>query len=228
MNWWDVINPFTNLGNAAASVVADGWTMAMLGLWNAGLWLLKLVLGIEDVFLTPDLSERGPMRGVYPYTFWVAGALVLILLMIQLGVAAFRRDGRALARVLIGAGQFVMVWVAWIGYAVVVLAAASGLTRALMTSLLHVDSMDAWQPWSGFDVADITDGTIATVLGVLGLLPGLRRDRAPAGHARPWGLAARAVRDQPRSPRPGWCGRAAGPGSGSRSGGSTPPRSPRC
>lgn len=169
MNWWDVINPFTNLGNAAAGVVADGWTMGMLGLWNAGLWLLKLVLGIEDFFLTPDLSERGPMRGVYPYTFWVAGALVLMLLMIQLGVAAFRRDGESLARVLIGAGQFVMVWVAWVGYAVVVLAAASGLTRGLMTSLLHVDSMDAWQPWSAFDVADITDGTMATVLGLLGL-----------------------------------------------------------
>ena len=27
MNWWDVINPFTNLGNAAAGVVADGWTI---------------------------------------------------------------------------------------------------------------------------------------------------------------------------------------------------------
>ena len=27
---------------------ADAWTAAMLGLWNAGLWLLKLVLNIED------------------------------------------------------------------------------------------------------------------------------------------------------------------------------------
>ncbi len=169
MNWWDLVNPFTNLGNAAASVAADAWTMGMLGFWNAGLWLLKLVLTIEDFFLTPDLSERGPMRAVYPYTFWIAGALVLILVMIQLGVAAFRRDGDSLARVLIGAGQFVMVWVVWVGYAVVVLAAAGGLTRGLMTSLLHVDSMEAWDPWSGFDVADITDGTMATVLGMLGL-----------------------------------------------------------
>ena len=91
MNWWDVINPFTNLGNAAAGVVADGWTMGMLGLWNAGLWLLKLVLGIEDFFLTPDLSEDGPGAQVYRVTFWVAATLVVTMAMVQLGVAAFRR-----------------------------------------------------------------------------------------------------------------------------------------
>ena len=168
MNWWDYVNPFTYLGNAAGKIVADGWTAAMLGIWNAGLWLLKLILGIEDDFLVPDLSENGPMRGIYPYTFWIAGSLILILLMIQLGIAAFRRDGQSLARVLIGAAQFVMVWVAGVVYAVAVVAAAGGLTRALMESLLHVNAMAAWQPWTGFSTADITDGTIATVLGVMG------------------------------------------------------------
>ena len=168
MNWWDYLNPFTYLGNAAGKIVADGWTAAMLGIWNAGLWLLKLVLGIEDDFLTPDLSENGPMRGIYPYTFWIAGSIILTLLMIQLGIAAFRRDGQSLARVLIGSAQFVMVWVAGIVYCVAVVAAAGGLTRALMEALLHVNAMDAWQPWTGFSTADITDGTIATVLGVMG------------------------------------------------------------
>ena len=168
MIWWAYINPFATLGNAAGKIVADGWTAAMLGIWNAGLWLLKLVLGLEDDFLVPDLSEGGPMRGIYPYTFWIAGALVLILVMIQIGIAAFRRDGQSLARVLIGAAQFVMVWVAGVVYAVAVVAAAGGLTRALMESLLHVNAMDAWQPWAGFSTADITDGTIATVLGVMG------------------------------------------------------------
>lgn len=168
MNWWDYVNPFTYLGNAAGKVVADGWTAAMLGIWNAGLWLLKLVLGIEDAFLVPDLRQDGPMSGIYPSTFWIAGGLVLILVMVQLGIAAFRRDGQSLARVLVGAAQFVVVWAGWVVYAVAVLAAAGGLTRALMQSLLHVDAMAAWQPWTGFSTNDITDGTIATVLGVLG------------------------------------------------------------
>lgn len=169
MNWWDYLNPFTYLGNAAGKVVADAWTAAMLGLWNAGLWLLKLVLGIEDAFLVPDLSEGGPMRGIYPYTFWVAGTLVLTMVMIQLGIASLRRDGQSMGRALIGIAQFVMVWAAWVVYALAVVAAAGGLTRALMESLLHVNAMDAWQPWTGFSTADITDGTIATVLGVMGI-----------------------------------------------------------
>lgn len=170
MNWWEHVNPFTYLGNAAGKVIADGWTTAMLALWNAGLWLLKLVLGIEDAFLTPQVSQDGPMSGVYPSTFWVAAALVLVLLMVQLGVAAVRRDGQSLARVLIGAAQFGAVWVLWVGYAVAVLAAAGGLTDALMQSLLGVDALSAWQPWTGFSTSDITDGTIATVLGVMGFV----------------------------------------------------------
>ena len=89
-------------------------------------------------------------------------------MMVQLGVAAIRRDGQSLARVFLGVAQFGAVWVIWVVYAVAVLAAAGGLTQALMRSLLHVDSMSAWQPWTGFSTADITDATMATVLGVLG------------------------------------------------------------
>src|SRR5665647_3448375 len=98
MDWWDYINPFAALGNAAASVVADGWTAAMLGIWNAGLWLLKLALNIEDAFLVPDLSAGGPMASVYTATFWIAGVMVLVLFMVQLGIAALRRDGQSLGR----------------------------------------------------------------------------------------------------------------------------------
>lgn len=61
-----------------------------------------------------------------------------------------------------------MVWVGWIVYAFAVLAAAGGLTHALMKSLLKVDAMDARQPWAGFSTEDITDGTLATVLGIMG------------------------------------------------------------
>ena len=64
--WGELLNPFTHLGNAAGKVVADAWTTAMLALWNAGLWLLRLVLGLTDAFLTPDLREAGPMGSHVP------------------------------------------------------------------------------------------------------------------------------------------------------------------
>ncbi|MEO3939298.1 hypothetical protein V3N99_21505 [Dermatophilaceae bacterium Soc4.6] len=164
------LNPFTYLGSAAGKIVADGWTAAMLGLWNAGLWLLKLVLTLVDSFTTPDLRADGPAAAVYQVTFWIAGALMLLLTMVQLGVAAVRRDGRSIARVLAGVGQFVMVWVGWIALAVTVVAACGGLTRALMSTLLHIDRWAQFDPL-GTPIAtqDLTDGTVATVLGFLGI-----------------------------------------------------------
>ena len=164
------VDPFARLASAAGKVVADGWTAAMLGIWNAGLWLLRLAETFLDSLLTPDLSETGPGAWLYRVMFWIAGALLLIMALVQLGTAVIKRDGKGLARVAIGLGQFMVVWGGWIGYGITIVAACSGLTRALMEGLLNVTSWSAWQPWAPFTPADISDGTVATVLGLMGLL----------------------------------------------------------
>ena len=166
--WGDLLNPFTALGNAAGKVVADAWTTAMLAFWNAGLWLLQLVLGLTDTFLTPDLRESGPMGSTYRLTFWVAATLVVVLLAAQAGLAAFRRDGASVGRLFVGAGQFLMVWAAWVSYVLALVYACSALTKAVMRATLGVDTWAAWQPWGKVEVEDLSDGTLATVLGVMG------------------------------------------------------------
>jgi len=165
-----VVNPFSILAEGASKIVADGWTGIMLTFWSAGLSVLKYALTFMDAFLTPDLSTDGPGAQVYRVTFWGAGVLVLIMGLIQLGVAAFRRDGQSLARVLIGVAQFAVVWSAWITYGIAVVAASGALTRALMQTLLNVDAWSAWQPMDSFDISkDGMDAVVATVLGMLGL-----------------------------------------------------------
>jgi len=164
----DFPNPLDGLGNAVSQAAADAWTAAMLALWNAGLFVLKLVLSFADMFLTPDLSENGPGKGVYVYTFWIAASLVIVMAMIELGIAAFKREGKGLARVTIGAAQFVIVWSCWLAYCVAVMAACSGLTKALMEALLGVDTWASWDPMGKIGSDDITDGVVATVLGLLG------------------------------------------------------------
>ncbi len=161
-------NPFDPLGSVASKIVYDGWTAAMLGIWNAGLWLLQLVLNLGDMLLTPDLREGGPGAGIYRTAFWIAGALVLILGIVQIGTAAVRRDGRSLARVGIGLVQFAVVWAGWLAYGVVLIAATSGLTRSLMRSLLNADAWSAIKIGEPFGAGDITDATVATVLGFMG------------------------------------------------------------
>ena len=81
---WDWWNPFSSLGSQAAKVAADAWIAACLSFWNAGLWLLRLVLGWMDAWLTPDLSGDGPGHDLYGTTFWIAGVLLVIMMLIQL------------------------------------------------------------------------------------------------------------------------------------------------
>jgi len=163
-------NPFDVIASTAGRIVTDGWIAMWLSVWSGGQWLLRLILGWMDAWLTPDLSASGPGRTIYPVTFWLAGAVLLVMAIVQVGIAAGRRDGRGLARTLIGLAQFAIVWGGWLGYTVAIVAAAGGLTRTLMQSLMGVTSWKTWQPWKPFDVAEIADAGVATVLGLMGLL----------------------------------------------------------
>ena len=168
-DWSDIVDPLTWLGGSVTKVVADSFTVAMMSLWSGGLHVLRFVLGVLDLFLTPDLRESGPGAVMYQTTFWFASVLVLFMAMIQFGTAAVRRDGSSLARVAIGTAQFVMVWVTWVTLAVAVVAAASGLTKAIMRTTMGVDAWSQWDPWESVQVEDITDTGVAVVLGVMGI-----------------------------------------------------------
>ncbi|MEV5003843.1 type IV secretion system protein [Nocardioides sp. LML1-1-1.1] len=165
----DIPNPFEAIGDVIAKAAADAWTAAMLAVWNSGLFVLRIVLTFSELFLTPDLRADGPGKDVYAFTLWLALGLVVILAMIQLGAAAFKREGKGLARAFIGAGQFVVVNACWFGYAVTLIAACGAITRALMKSLLKVQTWPDWDPLGGLGVDDITDAGVATALAFLGI-----------------------------------------------------------
>lgn len=170
MNGWnDFFDPFAGLGDLAAKAT-DMLTAGLLTMWNAGLWVLSWALGLMDSFLTPDLSTGGPARELYQTTFWLAGSLLLVMMLVQLGVTALRRDGRSLGRLLLGTFQFGLVTTAGVGYAVTVLAACSGLTRALMAGLLNVSSWSEVRPWGPLSAGDVGSVALAFVLAFLGLV----------------------------------------------------------
>jgi type IV secretion system protein TrbL len=165
----DIPNPFEAIGDVIAKAAADAWTAAMLAIWNSGLFVLRIVLTFSELFLTPDLSADGPGKDVYAFTLWLALAMVVILAMIQLGAAAFKREGKGLARAFIGAGQFVLVCACWFGYCVMIVAACGAITKALMKSLLKVQTWPDWDPLGGLGVDDITEAGVATALAFLGI-----------------------------------------------------------
>ncbi|MCF6506542.1 hypothetical protein E9549_03840 [Blastococcus sp. MG754426] len=159
------LNPFCVLGEAAGAVVADVWVNAMLSLWGAGLWLLGLAFSVIDALATPDLSADGPLAAVYPVTFGIGATVAALMALVQLGVAVVRRDGQTLGRLLVGLLQFGLVWAGYVSVAALLVTGVSGLTTALLRSLLGIDDM------ASFDLSisvgrDLVDGAVATVLGV--------------------------------------------------------------
>lgn len=165
----DIPNPMAELGDIIAKAAADAWTAAMLAIWNSGLFVLRIVLTYSELFLTPDLRGDGPGKDVYSFALWLALALVVLLTVIQLGAAAFKREGKGLARALIGAGQFVVVCATWFGYCVTIVAACGAISKALMKALLNVNTWPEWEPLGGLGSEDIADATVATVLAFLGI-----------------------------------------------------------
>jgi len=162
-------NPLNWLGGAAQGAAADAFKAVMVGLWSTGLWLLKLAFSIVDAFTSPDVSAHGPLAGALPTTLWLGGSVAVLMLFVQLGAALVRRDGQSLGRVLLGIGQFGVVWVGFLGIGGALVLAAGGLTHGILGSLLHVGS------WSQFSVSDswprkVDDATAAGVLGICSLL----------------------------------------------------------
>ena len=141
----------------------------MIGLWSAGLWLLTLAFKIIDAFTTPDLSAQGPMGAVLPTTLWIGASVAGTMIFVQLTVALIRRDGQSLGRVLLGVGQFGLVWVGYLGVAGALVAAAAGLSRGILQAMLNVDSLSAFDPSSSWP-REVVDTTVATVLGLSSLL----------------------------------------------------------
>ena len=166
---WDKLNPLTVLGNAAAATVTQGWQSFMTALWTGGLWLMGFAFKIVDAFTTPDLTQAGPMGPIYPATFAIGGALALILGFLQIGTAAWQRDGKGLARLLVGVVQFALAWGGMLGVGAALTTATTGLAQGLLQvgvgspSFGSVNLLGSWQP------RDSVDAAVATVLGVCGL-----------------------------------------------------------
>jgi hypothetical protein len=160
-----VCGAFDFIGGEIGEAIGDLWITFMTALWEAGLWILGLAFGVIDAFTTPDLSADGPMGEIYPTTFAIGAALAVLMALVQVGVAAFRRDGQSLGKLAIGLAQFGLVWAGYVGLAALLVTGVSGLTTGLLQGLLDIDNLAQFDVSLGLD-RQITDGTIATVLGL--------------------------------------------------------------
>ncbi len=162
------LNPFNDLGDAVRRGAADGWTAAMVSLWQAGLWLLDAAFALLDRFLTPDLADPG-LADIYRVCLWLSLLLALVLGLGQVGLAAVRRDGSALGRTLVGVAQYGAVLACWTVVGAALVWATAGLTRGLLDATLGVRDFGGVTATAGWPTR-IGGATAATALGLSSML----------------------------------------------------------
>jgi len=160
------LNPLHWLGNKAKETLADGFTSMMMAIWSGAMWLLKTAFSLIDGF-TPNVADPG-LAKLYSVTLWLALAIALVVAFGQIGLAVIRQDGRGFGTLAAGVVQYGVVLCCWIGVCAGLIAAASGLTKGLLNSLLGVDSFSGYAAGDGF-VDTVSGTTEATTLGICAL-----------------------------------------------------------
>jgi type IV secretion system protein TrbL len=102
---------------------------------------------------------------VLPYTFALGLMVATLMALIQIGIALYQRDGKSIARVMVGVVQFGAVWIGYIAIAALLVTAAAGLTKGLLQGMLHIDAFSGFSN-SGSWPRQVDDTVVATVLGL--------------------------------------------------------------
>ena len=160
------LNPLEWLGGKAKEALADGFTSMMMSLWSGAMWLLKAAFELIDSF-TPSVADPGLGR-LYSVTVWVALVIALVMALCQIGLAVIRQDGRGFGTLAAGVVQYGVVLACWVTVSAGLVAAASGLTRGILDTLLGVDSFSGYAAGAGF-VDQVTGTTQAAALGICAL-----------------------------------------------------------
>jgi len=166
---WDDVNPIKVLANLVALGATSVWQDIMTNIWSAGLWLAGFVFQLVDAFTAPDLSGGGLMSKIYPVTFGIGAGLALILALVQVGFAAWQRDGKGLGRLVVGVFQFMLVWGGMLGIGAALNVATAGLTQGMLQVSFGAPSFAKANVLQAWDVRQGVDAVTATVLGICGV-----------------------------------------------------------
>ena len=162
------LNPFDWAGDAVKQSLADTFTSMMMALWSAGLWLIEMVFGVIDRFVTPDVTDPGLSR-LYGTTLWMSFVTALVIGLIQIGLAAIRQDGRNLGALVVGVAQYGAVVTMWVTVCGVLILGCAGLTKGLLHEMLGIDGFAGYAASAGLP-NQVTGTVQAAVLGLCSML----------------------------------------------------------
>ncbi|MBE1493171.1 hypothetical protein H4696_000271 [Amycolatopsis lexingtonensis] len=170
----DLLDTLGGLAGKAVSATAAGiFEPLMKATWASALFILRTAFELVDQFSLFTVSTTdGPVSILWPMTLWISGAIALGMFFWQI-ITTVLHGGRGFVRLITGPIQYGIALAVTVGVVAAFLAAADGLTEAVLSTGLQVGNFRDALTMTGFTdaLSDEVKNIVLGLAGAFGVIP---------------------------------------------------------
>ncbi|WP_328617279.1 hypothetical protein OHS18_13650 [Amycolatopsis sp. NBC_00355] len=174
MNPLDILKKLGELAGDGVGVFASGvLEPLMAATWAAALFILRTAFQLVDQFSILTVSTTdGPVSILWPMTLWISGAIALGMFFWQI-ITTVLHGGRGFVRLITGPIQYGIALAITVSVVAAFLAAADGLTEAILSTGLRVGNFRDALNMTGFTdaLSDEVKNVVLGLAGAFGVIP---------------------------------------------------------
>lgn len=170
----ELLKALGRLAGAGVKATAAGvLEPLMAATWAAALFMLRTAFQLVDQFSLFTVSTTaGPVSILWPMTLWISGAIALGMFFWQI-ITTVLHGGRGFVRLITGPFQYGIALAVTVGVVAAFLAAADGLTEAILSTGLRVGNFRDALNMTGFTdaLSDEVKNVVLGLAGAFGVIP---------------------------------------------------------
>ncbi|MEV4055138.1 hypothetical protein AB0J55_28390 [Amycolatopsis sp. NPDC049688] len=170
----ELLKALGRLAGAGVKATAAGvLEPLMAATWAAALFILRTAFQLVDQFSLFTVSTTdGPVSILWPMTLWISGAIALGMFFWQI-ITTVLHGGRGFIRLITGPIQYGIAIAVTVGVVAAFLAAADGLTEAILSTGLRVGNFRDALNMTGFTdtLSDEVKNVVLGLAGAFGVIP---------------------------------------------------------
>jgi hypothetical protein len=174
VNPLDLLKKLGELAGEGVGVVASGvLEPLMAATWAAALFILRTAFQLVDQFSILSVSTTdGPVSILWPMTLWISGVIALGMFFWQI-ITTVLHGGRGFVRLVTGPIQYGIALAVTVSVVAAFLAAADGLTQAILSTGLRVGNFQDALNMTGFTdaLSDEVKNVVLGLAGAFGVIP---------------------------------------------------------
>ncbi|WP_410591825.1 hypothetical protein [Amycolatopsis sp. lyj-23] len=170
----ELLKELGRLAGAGVKATAAGvLEPLMAATWAAALFILRTAFQLVDQFSLFTVSTTdGPVSILWPMTLWISGVIALGMFFWQISTTILH-GGRGFIRLITGPIQYGIALAVTVGVVAAFVAAADGLTEAILSTGLRVGNFRDALNMTGFTdaLADEVKNVVLGLAGAFGVIP---------------------------------------------------------